>query len=215
MANSTSNLDLIIQSQSSKEVTANALADAGSPATIFGRRQSTSSGLTWGYYGGFVSVDGVLTSIANSTLLLTAITTCYVEADRAGAVSFNTVGYTAGRYSIYTVVTGASTVSSYTDHRRASRRATGRLALAMTDANTTFSAPQARNNILELTGTLTVQRNIVLPLSAQQWTVFNNTAGGFGLQFIGATGTGVIVASAKHAIIYSNGTNVVRVTADV
>ena len=85
----------------------------------------------------------------------------------------------------------------------------------MTDANTTLAANEERNEILEFTGTLTVQRNIVLPLGAQQWTVFNNTTGGFGLQFIGATGTGVVVAAGMRAIIYADGTNVVRVTADL
>jgi len=84
----------------------------------------------------------------------------------------------------------------------------------MTDANTTLGGAQAKNDILEFTGTLTLQRNIVVPLGAQQWTVFNNTSGGFGLQFIGATGTGVVVAAGKRAIIYADGTNVVRVTAD-
>ena len=47
MSSSTTLLDLIAQSQSSKEVTANALADAGSPATLFGRRASLCSGLNW------------------------------------------------------------------------------------------------------------------------------------------------------------------------
>jgi len=51
-------------------------------------------------------------------------------------------------------------------------------------------------------------------LKPRQWTVFNNTAGGFGLQFIGATGTGITVAAGKRAILYADGTNIVRVTAD-
>jgi hypothetical protein len=54
-----------------------------------------------------------------------------------------------------------------------------------------------------------------MPLAAQQWTVFNGTTGGFGVQFIGATGTGITVAAGKRAIVYSDGTNVVRVTADI
>ncbi|MHB1024051.1 MAG: hypothetical protein ACYC0Z_16805, partial [Acidobacteriaceae bacterium] len=77
MASSTTNLDLLIQSQASKEITANALFDAASPATLFGRRQSTTSGLTWGYYGGTVNNAGTLISIANGTLTLAASTTNY------------------------------------------------------------------------------------------------------------------------------------------
>lgn len=117
MASSTSNIDNIIQSQSSKEVTANAYFDAASPATLYGRRASTSSGLTWGYYGGIVRVAGVATVIANGTLALPASSTRYIEANPStGAVALVT-SFTAGNIPLYTVVTGASTVTSYTDHR--------------------------------------------------------------------------------------------------
>ena len=215
MSNSTITFDPLVQSQSGKETTANAMFDALSPASLYGRRQSTSSGLTWGYYGGNVLVNGALTQIANGTLTLTASTTNYVEAQpTTGAVSSNTTGFTAGRTPLYTVVTGTSTVTSYTDHRLAVPDVTGRLAKAMSDANTTLSFAEIRNQILEFTGTLTAARNIVLPLKPRQWTVFNNTTGGFGLQFIGASGTGITVAAGKRAIVYADGTNVVRVTAD-
>jgi len=122
MANSTTNLDTISQSQASKEVTANALFDAGSPATLYGRRASTTSGLTWGYYGGYALVRGVLTSIANGTLSLTASTTNYVVAARAtGAVSVSTAttnwNDTANYQRLYSIVTGTATVTSYTDYR--------------------------------------------------------------------------------------------------
>jgi len=215
MSNSTVTFDALAQGQASKEITVNAMFDALSSASLYGRRQSTTSGLTWGYYGGNVLVNGVLTQIANSTIALTASTTNYLEANPAtGAVSKNTTGFTAGQTPLYTIVTSTATVSSYTDHRIAVSDVTGRLVKAMSDANTTLSFAEVRNQILEFTGTLTVQRNIVLPLTPRQWTVLNNTTGGFGLQFIGATGTGITVAAGKRAIVYSDGTNVVRVTAD-
>ena len=214
MSNSTPTYDALVQSQAGKEITANAYFDAASPATTFGRRASTCSGLTWGYYGGTISVDGVLTQIANGTLTLTVSTTNYVETTRVGVVSKNTTGFTAGSTPLYQIVTGTATVTSYTDYRLQAMPTTGRLALAMSDANTTLTGAQARNAILEFTGTLTAARNIVLPLAVQQWTVFNNTSGGFGLQFIGASGTGITVAAGKRAIVYSDGTNIVRVTAD-
>jgi hypothetical protein len=118
MANSTSNIDTIASSQASKEVTANAFFDAASPASLYGRRQSTCSGLTWGYYGGNVMVAGVSTAIANGTFTLTGSTTNYIEAEPStGAVSSNTSGFTAGRVKLYSVVTGVATVTSYTDFR--------------------------------------------------------------------------------------------------
>lgn len=118
MANSTTNLNLISASQSQKEVTANALFDAASPATLYGRNASTTGGLQWGYYGGKVVADGTQESISNGTLTLDASDTNYIEADPSdGAVSFNTTAFTAGSIPLYTVVTGASTITSYTDHR--------------------------------------------------------------------------------------------------
>jgi len=126
MANSITHVDTIISSQYGKEITANAYFDAASPATLYGRRASTCGGTTWGYYGGNGRVNGVLTQVANGTLTLTASTTCYIEATpTTGAVSFNTAGCSAGRIPLYTVVTGASTVSSYTDHRLAVPDVTG------------------------------------------------------------------------------------------
>ena len=89
MANSTSNIDAISVSQASKEVTANAFFDAASQAATYGRRASSSSGLTWGYYGGnVVKADGATVQIANGTLTLTASATSYIVAAKAtGAVS--------------------------------------------------------------------------------------------------------------------------------
>lgn len=118
MSNSTTNLDLISVSQAQKEVTANALLDAASPAMLYGRRASTSGGLVWGYYGGAVIISGTPTSIANGTITLTASATNYLEADPAtGAVTKNTSGWTAGLTPLYSVVCGAATVMSYTDFR--------------------------------------------------------------------------------------------------
>jgi hypothetical protein len=216
MSSSNSTLPFITQSQSSKEITANNLHAAASPAMFFARNQSTSSGLTWGYSEAQLLVNGALTVVAGGTLGLLANTTNYIEATPAGVVSRNSSGFTAGRIPLYEAVTNATSVTSYTDRRTLALAvtATGLLAKAMTDANTTLTAAEARNEILQFTGTLTAARNIVVPLTARQWTVFNNTTGGFGLQFIGASGTGVTVAATKRAIIYSDGTNVVRVTAD-
>lgn len=216
MANSTTNLDGIVQGQGSQDVVANSMFDALSPASLYGRRASTTSGLNWGYYGGNILLNGVLTQIANGSLALTPSSTNYLEANPAdGAVSKNTTGFTAGRWPLYSIVAGASAITSYTDYRMATPKMTGRLALAMSDANTTLTQAQAANDILEFTGTLTAARNIVIPLVDRQYTVANKTTGGFGLQFIGASGTGITVAAGKRAIVYADSTNVVRVTADV
>ena len=214
MADSTTNLDPVVAVSYSKEVQLNALMDAASPATTYGRRLSTTTGLIWGYYGGKVALAGVVTTIANGTLTLTASTTNYVQAHPdTGAVSVNTSGFTAGYLPLYTIVTDASSVTSYTDQRTLALATNATLAKALTDANTTLTQPEAANATLTFTGTLTATRDIVVPLvGKRQWTVYNGT--GQSLRFIGASGTGITVATLKHAIVRSDGTNIVRVTAD-
>jgi hypothetical protein len=217
MSDSTSLLTQLTTSQAGKEATVNEINNSLSKSSFGGRRQS-SSGLSWDYFGDRILIDGVSTAIANGTVTLTASTTNYVEATRAGVVSKNTTGFTPGSIALYKVVTGTATVTSYEDHRPWLKLATGRLVKAISDANQTLTHAEALNDILEFTGNITTTRNIVLPLATKQYTVFNNTTidsgGGDALQFIGATGTGVSVAAGMRAIIYANGTNIVRVTPD-
>jgi len=216
MSDSTVTFDALIQSQASKEITVNALFDAASPAMIFGRRASVCSGLTWGFYGGRIMVDGVLTTIANGTLALSASTTNYVEATRAGVVSKNTTSFTAGSIPLYTIVTGTATVTSYTDERTwvAPPYVQGKLVKAMANANQPLTAAEARCEYIEATGALTALRDLVVPLGIKHWTIFANVTGGFGVRVIGASGTGITVADGKRAIVCADGTNIVRVTPD-
>lgn len=214
MADSTTNLDSVTAVSYSKETQVNALLDAASPALTYGRRASTTSGLTWGYYGGKVTLAGVVTAISNGTITLTASANNYIEAHPdTGAVSKNTTGFTAGYMPLYTIVTGTSSVTSYTDQRALALATNATLAKALSDANTTLTQAEAANATLTFTGTLTATRDIVVPLvGKKQWTVYNGT--GQSLRFIGASGTGITVATVKHAIVRSDGTNIVRVTAD-
>lgn len=118
MADSTTNLDLISSSSAQKEPVANALFDAASPATLYGRRAQTTTALTWGYYGGVASLLEGLEEIDNGTIALSASATNYVEADMTtGAVSKNTSGFSEGKIPLYEIITGASTVTSYKDWR--------------------------------------------------------------------------------------------------
>src|SRR5574337_1763975 len=89
--------------------------DAASVGLLFGRRASTCANLTWGYYGGVVFIAGARTLVANGTLTLAASATNYVEVDQTGALSVNSSGPTPGKLLLYTIVAGASSVTSYTD----------------------------------------------------------------------------------------------------
>lgn len=215
MSNSTITYDPIVQSQASKEVTANAMFDALSPASFFGRRASTSSGLTWGYYGGTMLVDGALTQIANGTLALTGSATNYVEINRSGSISKNTTGYTPGSIPLYTIVCGASTAWPYTDHRAwvQPKDQTSNASVAVTSADVTLSAAQASCRYLTTTGILTGNRNVIVPNNWEGIVYCNNT-GAFTTTFKTSGGAGIVVAQTKRAVLYADGTNVVRVTAD-
>jgi hypothetical protein len=119
MSNSTTLLDLISSSQASKEVTANALFDAASPATLYGRRASTTANLVWGFYGGMLNIDGTLTAVADGIANLTNAATNYVEAvPTTGNVSVNTSNFTSANIPLYSIVTSGNLVSSYTDYRQ-------------------------------------------------------------------------------------------------
>lgn len=154
MANSTTNVDSISQSQSGKEVTANAFFDAASQALLFGRRASTSSGLTWGYFGGnFVKSDGTMTQIANGTLALTASTTNYITVLKSTGVVYCSNTTTAWNDTwnytrLYSVVTGASSVTSYTDAREISKFSGPRLPSAPVTKTGNFSVAAGEDFIV-------------------------------------------------------------------
>lgn len=218
MADSTAKLQQLTSSQAGKEITVNELLAALSIAGPLARQQS-SSGLSWGYYGiDRWYVNATATTKANTSLTLTASSTRYVAADRALAVTDNATAFPADKLALYKVVTDTAKVTSYEDHRdlhHINRFLYGRFTLAMADANKTLTYEQAMCESMELTGALTALRDVIVPLVPRAWTVFANTSGGFGVRVIGASGTGITVADGKRAIVECDGTNVVRVTADV
>lgn len=213
MSNSTVTFDAIVQSQASKEVTANAFFDAVSPASFFGRRQSTTTGLTWGYYGGNIIVDGVLTQIANGTLALTASATNYIEITRAGVISKNTTGFTPGSIPLYSVVVGASTITSYIDYRMLFQPndMTRNASQAVTTADVTLTANQARCRYITVTGAMTANRALIVPAN-WEGIINNQTTGGYELTVKTAAGAGIATIAGMRVVIYTDGTNAVELS---
>lgn len=209
MADSSTNLDLISVAQSGKETTANELFDALSPTSLFGRQASATALLTWGYYGGWLLVDGVLTEIANGTVALSASSTNYVEATRAGVVSKNTTGFTAGSIPLYKVTTGTTAVSSYDDQRTwvDPRHINHKASISITTADVTLTAAQARCRHIILSGTLTGNRSLIVPNNGE-WVVDDNTSGAFTVTVKTASGTGETTTQGAAGIYVADGTNV-------
>jgi hypothetical protein len=89
---------------------------------------------------------------------------------------------------------------------------TGVITIGMVDANYTMSnfngvVDEARNQVLVLTGALSQQRNLIAPLVEKTYIIRNTTTGGFGVQIIGPSGTGVIVPNGTTASVYCDGSN--------
>lgn len=186
-------------------------------AELFARNPLTTTGLTWGFVGGQFPINGLMTAIANGTVALTASSTNYVGLAQNGTVVNTATTRNPLHVPLYTVVTGAASITSYTDTRSAEQLQQlgyGIGTQAMADANQTLTQALALCDSLVTTGALTAQRNLVVPLVRRRWVVRNNCTG-FGVQVIGASGTGTVIGVAKVAMVECDGTNVLRVTADV
>lgn len=89
----------------------------------------------------------------------------------------------------------------------------GTAAVAMPDANSTLTVAneavdQARNMFLTLTGTLTAQRDLVVPSVSKLYFVGNGTTGGFGVQVKTLLGSGVVIPPGLRMPVYCDGVNV-------
>lgn len=88
---------------------------------------------------------------------------------------------------------------------------TGRLSKDVSGgADVTLTDVEANNTLLNLTGTLTANINVIVPLGTapRLWVVTNNTTGAYTVTVKGATGAGIAVAQAGEALLSQDGTNV-------
>jgi hypothetical protein len=88
----------------------------------------------------------------------------------------------------------------------------GVVTITLIDANYTLTnfngvVDEARNAVIIATGALSAQRNIIAPLVEKTYTIRNNTSGGFGVQIIGPSGTGVIIPNGVTTSVFCDGTN--------
>ena len=76
--------------------------------------------------------------------------------------------------------------------------------------NYTLSGTELNRIAYGFTGTLTGNRNIIVPATVQQYWVNNETTGAFNFTVKTSAGTGVLVAAGSRSILYCDGTNVVN-----
>lgn len=86
----------------------------------------------------------------------------------------------------------------------------GRLSKSVAGSGSiTLTAVEAGSGILELTGALTGNRTVILPVTpTRSWIIKNATSGAFTLTVKTAAGTGVVVTQGTNAIVWTDGTNV-------
>lgn len=83
------------------------------------------------------------------------------------------------------------------------------------DTNTTITMTQgasaaARCAVLNVTGALTANRNLVVPTITKSYVIQNNTTGGFSVVVKTSAGSGITVPAGQTRLVYANGTNVVE-----
>jgi hypothetical protein len=178
-------LQQLSASQVSPEVPINENAITLAPSALFGVRQPATTGLTWAYNGGMFNGVTVTDSVAS----LTASTTNYIVAARAtGVVSVSTAttnwNDTITYARLYQVVTAASSITSFTDHRQGygvqpqglllTSDSTAR-AIVLADAGTVLLHPSA--DTTARTWTIPANASVPFPLGTVLRFVNQNAAG--------------------------------------
>lgn len=217
MADSTTPFGTVATGQGNQATKANALWDAVSPAALYAKKDSSTSGLTLGYHGGKFSLGGVVTTVVDGTVLLTASSTNYVESNPStGAVSKSVTAYTPGYWRIGRAVTGTASITTWYDDRFPGLVPQTQLLTKAfpSDANYTLTQPEAEVDVISITaGVISTTRDFIVPITFPKvWTVINKTAQS--VRIIGSSGTGITIATVKTAMVMADGTNVVRLTAD-
>jgi hypothetical protein len=72
------------------------------------------------------------------------------------------------------------------------------------------TADEARKMFLNITGTLTADRNVVCPTASKLYFITNSTTGGFSVTLKTSAGTGILVPNGRSVTLYCNATDVVN-----
>ena len=72
------------------------------------------------------------------------------------------------------------------------------------------TADEARKMFLNITGTLTADRNVVCPTASKLYFITNSTTGGFSVTLKTTAGTGILVPNGRSVVLYCDATNVVN-----
>jgi len=192
------------------------------------------SGLALAHTTGLsVSVsDGYLNS--RSVVGLTGISafscpdnaTSYLWVDEDGVVTSTTsTTYPGGNVvCLGKVVTSGGSVTEITEDNRqwisvplqSAQQVGGYTTVALTNVNVTLSETQYQSRVIKFTGTLTGNVNVIVPsLAGCEWTFVDATTGAYAITVKTASGSGIALTHTKTCKLWTDGTDVLRSTADV
>ena len=85
----------------------------------------------------------------------------------------------------------------------------GYLSITVTGGTYTLTDVEASNPVIAVTGTLTANQIIVLPITVKRlWAISNGTTGAYTVTVKTASGNGVTITQGKRNLVYTDGTNV-------
>lgn len=201
--------------EKSEAIDVNDKKDAGAPGRAFGWKASTTAGLNFGYYGGIIVVDGVVTTVADGTVALTGSQTNFVERTAAGVVSANIVGFSADKIPLYQIVTDAGGLTTITDKRPDNLAIFGMVSKSAAAGGTiTLTADECRAPAIQLTGALPNDTSIVFPNVKRTWVILNSTTGNFTLTAKVSGQPGTEIYQGRATLCVGNGTDVQKVGED-
>lgn len=92
---------------------------------------------------------------------------------------------------------------------------TGVVAITMTDANYTLTSTngasdEARNAVIQVTGTNTATRSVIAPSVEKTYVIRNNTTGGQNIVIKTALGSGVTILNGQTNVVYCDGLDFFR-----
>ena len=76
--------------------------------------------------------------------------------------------------------------------------------------STNGASDEARNAVLNITGTLTAAINVICPTASKTYIVKNGTTGGYAITLKTSAGTGISVPNGSTMLLYCDGANVVE-----
>lgn len=214
-------LAVALQAVQDSLTTGDAFVGFGTTQPISGDAVLAASGVGMSITG--TSGSGVITIVSAATFRAAIGLSTPIAVASGGTAATTPAG---ARTSLGAAASGANTdLTSITGLTGALRTADGfaiqwgRVVVAMAaDANQSLGGSEySRRHIVMSGGTvLTATRDITMPTTdGAEWVVRNGTSGGQSLVFKTAAGAGVTVANGMTAIVRCDGTDIVRVTADV